>query len=59
MNQSDTLLTALAVGIGLGAGFWAGAEHGKIGFVGGFLGGIACVFIVFTLVRLPIPERPD
>ncbi len=58
MNYSDTVFIAIAVSIGLGAGFWAGAEYGKIGFLFGLLGGFAAVFILFTVARMLMPEGP-
>ena len=56
MNLSDTLFTAVAVGVGLGVGFGVGAHHGKMGFVVGFVGAVACVFILFTVVRVLLPR---
>ena len=56
--HSDTLFLVLAVSISLVAGFVAGAKHGRMGALFGLLGGFTAVFLIFSILRTLLPDRP-
>lgn len=56
MDRSDVIFLVVALSAGLGAGYWGGAEAGKIGFVVCFLSALVGVFVLFTVVRALIPD---
>ena len=56
MNQSETIFTALAFGVGIGCGMGCARFYGIYGFIFGFLAGGAAVMILLGLIRLVMPK---
>ena len=57
MNLHDTLFMSSALGAGVGLGICSARHHGIVGFILGFAGGIATIFILLGVVTLLLPKK--